>query len=95
VRGDDNLNFEFPEIRANHSYPVLKKFRPRSYLIIFNLHGAVSYRDRGVGRTVNTPGLSFPDAYKRQQFSGVIDHSLFSIHLLFMLLFKLMFKRRS
>jgi hypothetical protein len=46
------------EFRANHSYPVLKKFRPMSYLIIFNLNGAVSYRDRGAGRTVNTPVLS-------------------------------------
>jgi hypothetical protein len=48
----------FLEFRTNHSYPLLKILWHRSYLIIFNLNGVVSYRDRGAGRTVNTSVLS-------------------------------------
>ena len=49
---------QIPLFRANHSYPVLNGFGRRSYPIIFNLNGPVSYRDRGFGRTVNTSNLS-------------------------------------
>lgn len=55
IHDEDARAIEFP---ANRSYPLLKKFRPRSYLIIFNLNGTVSYRDRAAGRMVNSSDLS-------------------------------------